>query len=85
MISLPSSLFANFAAVEADIQSSGANTVITLDANDTHNVGEFLCGASACAQFSFHCLTGTCQRALTLGASSAEAAIRLEEAFNRCR
>jgi hypothetical protein len=35
VISLPSSLFANFAAVEADLQSSGANTVITLDVNDT--------------------------------------------------
>ena len=30
----PQSLFANFAAVEADMHASGANTVITLDAND---------------------------------------------------
>ncbi len=35
VIDLPLSEFANFAAVEADMHASGANTVITLDANDT--------------------------------------------------
>lgn len=41
VISLPSSLFANFAAIQADIQSSGANTVITLDANDAITLANF--------------------------------------------
>ena len=34
-IDLPKSLFANFAAVQADMQTSGADTVITLDATDS--------------------------------------------------
>jgi len=34
VIDLPQNLFANFAAVAADMHFSGANTVITLDAND---------------------------------------------------
>jgi hypothetical protein len=34
VIELPHSLFANFAAVQADMHSSGANTVIALDAHD---------------------------------------------------
>ena len=34
VIDPPQSLFANFAAVEADMHASGLNTVITLDAND---------------------------------------------------
>ena len=40
-ISLPSDLFANFAAVQADMHSSGANTVITLDANDAITLANF--------------------------------------------
>jgi Ca2+-binding RTX toxin-like protein len=34
VIELPHSLFANFAAVQADMHASGANTIIELDAND---------------------------------------------------
>jgi VCBS repeat-containing protein len=34
VIDLPQSLFANFAAVQADMHASGANTIIELDAND---------------------------------------------------
>jgi VCBS repeat-containing protein len=34
VIDLPQSLFANFAAVQADMHASGANTVIALEAND---------------------------------------------------
>ena len=34
IIDLPQSVFANFAAVEADLHASGANAVLTLDAND---------------------------------------------------
>ena len=34
VIDLPQSLFANFAAVQADMHASGANTIIEFDAND---------------------------------------------------
>jgi len=34
VIDLPQSLFANFAAVQADMHASGANTVIMADATD---------------------------------------------------
>ena len=34
VIDLPQSLFANFAAVQADMHASGANTVIMVDAPD---------------------------------------------------
>ncbi len=34
VIDLPQNLFANFAAVQADMHASGANTIIELDAND---------------------------------------------------
>jgi hypothetical protein len=34
VIDLPQSLFPNFAAVQADMHTSGANTVIVVDAND---------------------------------------------------
>ena len=35
VIDLPASMVANFAALQADMHASGANTVITLDAHDT--------------------------------------------------
>jgi Ca2+-binding RTX toxin-like protein len=34
VIDLPQSLFADFAAVQADMHSSGSNTIIMADAND---------------------------------------------------
>ncbi|MGN6750650.1 MAG: NF038122 family metalloprotease, partial [Xanthobacteraceae bacterium] len=34
VIDLPQSLFANFAAVQADMHASGSNTIIVIDAND---------------------------------------------------
>ena len=35
VIDLPQSLVASFAALQADMHASGANTAITFDANDT--------------------------------------------------
>jgi VCBS repeat-containing protein len=41
VIEFPESLFANFTAVKADMESSGANTVITVDANDAITLTNF--------------------------------------------
>jgi hypothetical protein len=42
VIALPASVFANFAAVRADMEASGGNTVITLDAHDAITVANVL-------------------------------------------